>query len=178
MLATHREWINSAGRHGHQMDLSGYDLRDIHNLWDYPLTAIRAVKATFLGLELHKANMQSAILDYSDFRDCRLAKADLRGSSLKGAQLARADLTGANFSPLKFDTPEGHGVRLQRVNLSGASLRYAILRNCDLRDSIMMGVDLSNTILNGCDLRRADLTGANLEGANLDGALIEGALIG
>ena len=177
MLDTHRRWIASAGREGRQMDLSGYDLRDIHNLWDYPLTAIRAVKATFLGLTLERAQIQSATLDYSDFRDCRLARADMRGSSLKDAQLGRADLSGANLGPLKFDTPEGHGVRLQRCNLSGASFRFSNLRNCDLRDSILMGVDLSNTVLTGCDLRRADLTGANLAGSNLTDALTEGAII-
>lgn len=177
MLETHRRWIATAGREGNQMDLSGYDLRDIHNLWDYPLTAIRAVKATFLGLNLERVKMQSATLDYSDFRDCRLGRADLRGSSMKGVHLSRVDLTGANLGPLKFDTPEGHGVRLQRVNLSGASLKFSILKNCDLRDSILMGVDMSNTILTGCDLRRADLTGANLTGSNLEDALTEGAVI-
>ncbi len=177
LLDTHRRWISTAGRDGAQMDLSGYDLRDIHNLWDYPLTAIRAVKATFLGLNLEKAQVQSATLDYSDFRDCRMSRADLRGSSMKGVQMGRADLTGANFGPLKFDTPEGHGVRLQRTNLSGASLKFCILKGCDLRDSILMGVDLSNCILTGCDLRRADLTGANLDGTNLEDAMTEGAVI-
>lgn len=177
MLDTHRRWITTAGREGSQMDLSGYDLRDIHNLWDYPLTAIRAVKATFLGLNLERANMQSAVLDYSDFRDCRLMQADMRGSSMKGVQLSRANLTSANLGPLKFDTPEGHGVRLQRTNLSGASIRFCILKDCDLRDSILMGVDLSNTVLSGCDLRRADLTGANLDGTILEDAQTEGAII-
>lgn len=177
MLDLHRRWINTAGRQGQQMDLSGYDLRDIHNLWDYPLTAIKAVKSTFLGLTLERANIQSAVLDYSDFRDCRLARADLRGSSMKGVHMGRADLSGANLGPLKFDTPEGHGVRLQRTNLSGASIRFCNLKDCDLRDSILMGVDLSNSVLTGCDLRRADLTGAKLDGTNLEDALTEGAII-
>ncbi len=177
MLSVHKRWIATGGKEGHQMDLSGFDLRDIKNLFEYPLTAVRAVKATFLGLHLEKANIQSAILDYSDFRDCTLARADFRGTSLKGAQLTRADLTGVNFGPIKFDTPEGHGVRMQRANLSGASLKFCNLRDCDLRDSILMGIDLSNTNLTGCDLRRADLTGANLSGSNLEDALTQGAII-
>lgn len=177
MLKTHKRWISTAGKDGQQMDLSGFDLREIKNLVDFPLTAVRAVKATFLGLHLEKAQIQSAVLDYSDLRDCNLTRSDFRGTSLKGAQLARADLTSVNFGPLKFDTPEGHGVRMQRTNLSGASLRFCILRDCDLRDSILMGVDLSNTNLSGCDLRRADLTGANLSGSNLEDALTEGAVI-
>ncbi len=129
LLDIHKKWIATAGKTGHQMDLSGFDLRDITDLSDYPMTAMRAVKATFLGLNLEHAKIQSATLDYSDFRDCNLTRTDFRGSSLKGVHLARADLTAANFSALKFDAPEGHGVRLQRVNLSGSSLKFCVMNS-------------------------------------------------
>jgi uncharacterized protein YjbI with pentapeptide repeats len=85
--------------------------------------------------------------------------ADLRGSSFKYARLTRTDLRDANLSPLMFENPDG-SKRTQRINLSGADLRYADLRGADLRDAILMGADLMNADFTGADLRRADLTGA------------------
>src|SRR5690606_13530015 len=136
--------------------------RSIPNLKSYSLTAVRAVGANFLNQDLSGANIQSAIMDKSDFRDCKMKGTDLRGTSLQKALLTRADLTGAKMSPLQFNAADG-GVWMQRVNLSGAHMRYVVLRGADLRDAILMGADLSYAILIDCDLRRADLTGANLE---------------
>jgi uncharacterized protein YjbI with pentapeptide repeats len=171
LLENHKQWIISAGKVGKQLDLSGIDLREIGNLRKYPLTAIKAIRGNFLGQNLREINMQSAILDRSDFRDAQMTRADLRGSSLKHAMLQRADLSDAKLTSLRFDSPDGHGVRLQRMDLSGAYMRFANLSGADLRDCIMMGTDLSAANLSGADLRGADLTGAILTGAVLNGTL-------
>ena len=114
--------------------------------------------------------------DRADFRDCKMIKADLRGSSLKNGMLSRADLSAARLCSLQFTNEDGTA-RLQRVNLSGGNLRYAILRGADLRDAILTGADLSYAILIDCDLRRADLTGALLYNADITGALLTDAVI-
>lgn len=176
LLKEHTTWIATAGKAGNRMDLSGYDMRHVQNLGKYHLTAIKAVSATFLNQDLTGTAMQSAILDRADFRDCTMAKADLRGSSLKNAMMSRADLADAKLGALQFNKEDG-STWLQRVNLSGANLRYAILKGADLRDAIMTGVDLSYAILIDCDLRRADLTGALLYNADLSGCLLTDALI-
>lgn len=176
LLEDHTAWVSSAGKKGNRLDLSSIDMRDVANLSQYPLTAIKAVEAKFMGQNLSGIGMQSAQLDRADFRDCKMTKADLRGSSLKGAMLSRADLSEANLAALQF--PVAGGAHwLQRVNLSGANLRYAVLRGADLRDAIMTGADLTYAILIDCDLRRADLTGALLDNADLSGAQTEEALI-
>ncbi len=176
LLKEHTVWVSTVGRKGRQLDLSGYDLREVIDLRDYPLTAIRAVGANFLNQHLENAELQSAVFDRADFRDCHLEQADLRGSSLKYAEMARANLKGALLCPLQFDRPNGTK-RLQRVDLSGANFRYADLSDTDLRDCILMGVDLTNANLRGADLRRADLTGALLKNASLDGARLDDAVI-
>jgi uncharacterized protein YjbI with pentapeptide repeats len=176
MLKDHTAWIATAGKEGTRLDLSGYDLRQVEDLTQYRFTAVKAVGTNFLHQDLQGVEMQSALLDRSDFRDCKLQKADFRGTSLKQAKLARADLSGANFGPLKFGNPDG-STFLNRVNLSQANLRYAVLNGANLSDALLNEADLSYAILIDCDLRRADLTGALLDGADLSGALLSDAIL-
>ena len=176
MLETHTIWVATAGQDGERLDLSGFDLRGVEDLRQYPLTAIKAVGANFLNQDLRDSQIQSAILDRADMRDCRIMGADLRGSSLKNAMLSRADISDANLAPLKFVNDDG-SEWYQRINLTGANLRYAILKGAILHDAILTGADLSYAILIECDLRRADLRGAFLDGADMSGALTRDALI-
>lgn len=172
LIVAHTQWVNSAGKTGQQLDLSGIDMREVLGLRRYPLTAIKAIAANFLGQDLREIEMQSAKLDRSDFRDCRMMQGDFRGCSMRKAVLARANLAGANLGPLKIETPDNK-TRLIRCDLSGAELRFSNFRDANLQDCILMGADLSNAIFNGCDLRRADLTGAILDGADFRGALTD-----
>jgi uncharacterized protein YjbI with pentapeptide repeats len=105
-----------------------------------------------------------------------MRRADLRGTTLKNAMIARCDMSEANLSPLHFTNEDGTKW-LQRTNLSGSNMRYAVLRGTNLTDAILMGVDLSYAVLIDCDLRRADLTGAILDGTDLSGALTTGAIM-
>ena len=175
LLNEHTAWIKTSGKNGKRLDLSGFDLRDVIDLKSYSLTAIQAVDANFINQNLQDIAMQSGTFDRSDFRDCNLTGADLRGSSFKHAQFARADLRGAVLCPLKFSN--GGGERLQRLDLSGANLRYTDLSECDLRDCILMGADLTGARLHNADLRRADFTGAITEHMILDGARMEDTVI-
>ncbi|MBX2834244.1 MAG: pentapeptide repeat-containing protein [Micavibrio sp.] len=175
LLETHTLWVATFGQKGRQLDLSGYDLRDVADLKRFPLTAIHCVDANFLKQDLSAAELQSGIFDRSDFRDCKMIEADLRGASFKYAQLARADLTGAKMCPLEFERDDKR--YMQRLDMSGANLRYASLSGADMRDAILMGVDLSYADLRNADLRRCDLTGALLKGAKLDGARLDNAAV-
>jgi len=176
LLEEHTLWVATAGRNGRQLDLSGYDLRDVLDLKKFPLTAIQCTNSNFLNQDLRGAELQSGIFDRSDFRDCDMAGADLRGASFKYAQMARVNLSGALMCPLEFKKEVGQST-LQRIDFSGANLRYAHLNGADLRDAILMGVDLTSALLDGCDLRRADLTGAILNGAKLENCRLDGAII-
>lgn len=176
LLEEHMAFIESKGKDGSQLDLSGYDLRDVIDLNRYPLTAIKAMNANFLSQNLEEAEMQGAHFDKSDFRDCGLRGADLRGSTFTYAKFSRADLSYAQLCPLEFKNADGTK-RLQRVDLSGADLRYCNLSYIDLRDCILMGADLSHAILRGADLRRADFTGALMNGTVLEDVQLDDAVI-
>ncbi len=71
------------------------------------------------------------------------------------------DLRGYKFT---------EGINLKGARLAGADLRDAILKRADLR-----GADLRHVNLEGATLTRADLSGANLEGANLHLAILDTA---
>ncbi|MGH1402640.1 MAG: pentapeptide repeat-containing protein [Alphaproteobacteria bacterium] len=175
-LKEHTIWVETVGKQGTRLDLTGYDLRDVQDLRYYHFTAIKAIEASFLNLDLSNLALQSAILDGSDFRDAILQNADLRGCSLKGCKFTRANLRGIQLCPLKFDR-KGNNNKLQRVDLSGSDLRFAQLQNADLRDAILMGVDFSHADLSNADLRRADLTGATINHTIFKNVLLEGAII-
>ncbi len=176
LLDQHKLWIETAGKKGEQLDLSEFDLRNETELSLFPLTAIKAIKSIFLNLDLSRANIQSATLDGSDFRDCYMESADLRGSSFKNVSMMRANLKNSRLSPLLFKNPDG-SKRAQRVNFSGADLRFVNFYDADLRDAIFMDADLTQADLRGADLRRADLTGAKLINTNFDGANLNGTIM-
>ncbi len=176
LLEEHTLWVATAGKAGRQLDLSGYDLRDVIDLRRFPLTAIQCIGGNFLSQDLRSAELQSGTFDRSDFRDCTMIEADLRGSSFKYAQMARVNLTCALLCPLEFKKDDGTST-IQRTDLSGANFRFATLTGADLRDVIMMGVDLTNAILNNCDLRRADLTGAILTNVKLNSCRLDDTII-
>lgn len=166
ILNDHTQWVETVGKFGKQLDLSGYDLRKVENLRSYPLTAIKAIGSNFLGQDLQAAHMQSAKLDRCDFRSCNMKYIDLRGSSLKNALLQRADLTGANMAPLEFNR-ENEDKWHQCVDLSGAKLRYAVFVDVCLHDGKLVDTDLSFATFINCDLRRCDFSGAKLEAVKI-----------
>lgn len=96
----------------------------------------------------------------------------------RGAHLSGADLRGLR---LGFDAPDPGDAawsesvtRLNRANLSGASLRGGWLRHVDGREALWTGADLRSTELAGADFSMSDLTDARLEGAVLEKATFDG----
>lgn len=84
---------------------------------------------------------------------------------MEGVQLAGADLRGA---------------RLRNANLSGADVRGAQLGGADLAYTSLAGAKLGTAHLNqaamlGANLRNADVSRADLSGANLAYAVLKGA---
>ena len=173
LIDQHRIWVESAGQSGRQLDLSDYDLRELDSLKGERLTAIKARRAKFFGMNLYKIQLQSAHLEEADFRRCDLEEADFRGSSLVKAKLSHAQLRKANFSGLMFGT--GTLQRMAPCNLTAAELRYADLRDANLKNISLRNADLSFADLTGADLRDADLTGAIMEGTVLDDIRSDGA---
>ena len=132
------------------------------------------VKTTFVsckgeGVCFREATFQEAIvvhgsaLPKADFRDAKMAKANLRGTVLTAALLDRADLTGADLSDC-----DATGASLERAVLVGGVAIRTQLRNASLRGANLMDVLLSKSQLQG-----ANLSGANLARADLSRALAD-----
>lgn len=166
LLEEHTLWIKTRGKEGRQLDLSRFNLSDVVNLNQYPLTAIRAEHANFLSQNLEGAEMQSAIFNSSDFRDCNLVNADLRASSFRFAKFNRAIMDGIKLCALTFRSGTAHEQK-KICDLTGASLGFVSLKGADLR----------GVILRDADLTSADLSDANLEGADLRGAILKNTLM-
>ena len=86
-----------------------------------------------------------------DLRDVDFEEIDLTGVDLKGV-----DLRGS------FLSREWDGMDLQRVNISGEDLNYAMLEGINFR-----GANLSGICFDSAILTEVDLQGANLQRANL-----------
>jgi|AVFP01.1.fsa_nt_gi uncharacterized protein YjbI with pentapeptide repeats len=173
-VTAHRLWVETAGAEGRQLDLSGVDMRFLRSLDHEKMTAIRAKGTKFFGMTLTAVEMQSAVLEDSDFRNCDMSAADLRGSSLRGCNFSHAILRGMNGTPLLF----GEGAATRRFApclFDETVLRYANLTGAMLKNASFRGADLSYADLREADLRAADFTGAILHETLLDGAQTEGA---
>ena len=175
-ITEHQLWVETSGKDGKQLNLTGYDLRELGTLKTQKLTALRAPYAKFFGMNLYRIELQSAHLEGADFRRCDLDEADFRGTDLQGARFSHATLRGANFLPLLFVA--GATQRFAPTNLSRAIFRYSDLREAHLKSAILKFADLSYANLTGCDLRDCDFTGAKMEGTILDGADTTGANFG
>ena len=71
-------------------------------------------------------------------------------------------------------------IDLERINLEGADLDWAMLAGANLmgtklEKANLKGANLQGANLEGANLRKANLQGANLEGANLEEAIFEEA---
>jgi uncharacterized protein YjbI with pentapeptide repeats len=176
MLDDHVKWLESKGKEGERLDISGFDMRDIEQLRDCTLTAIKAVGTNFVDLDFSKLQIQSGVFDKADFRDCDFSDCDVRGSSFQDARLTRCHFDGANMSPLTFKNKDGSD-RILPVNMSGAVLRYSSMRNAKLAGTRFKGADLSFADFTGADLRKADLTEAKINGALFQDADMEGTIM-
>ena len=62
LIEDHRAWVESAGKSGKQLDLSGVDMRQLKSLKQEKLTAIRADGTKFFGMIYIASNCRAPIL--------------------------------------------------------------------------------------------------------------------
>ncbi len=132
ILAAHRKWVATNREEG-----SRADLREVN---------------------LCKASLLMAYLQWADLQGANLQWAKLQGANLQWGELSLADLLKADL----------RGANLQGANLEGANLPYAELQNADLT-----GSDLEGTSLRRVDLRSTiGLTTEQIESAITDGTTL------
>ena len=172
LVRNHSLWVETAGKDGEQLNLTGYDLSKEKDLYKYPLSIIIAEDCKFTGLDLEGASMQSSTLDKSDFQDCAAHGADFRGSSFKNAVFTRADLSDVDFSVLKVEK-NGKVISAQAVDLSGAKLAHTNLEGTNFKGANLSGADFTHANMRGANLQDCTLDGAIFENADLTGTALE-----
>jgi hypothetical protein len=106
-LASHKEWVESAGTTGKKADLAGAKLE-----------GFELVGVNLRYADLEAANLKEADLLLADLRDACLARANLQEACLVGA-----NLEGANLEEAQLDSAMG----IVPQQLAGANLREALL---------------------------------------------------
>lgn len=101
----------------------------------------------------------------------------LRDEGLIGGQDEVIDLSGADLSGADLRNVNLAGVTMDGADLTNAHLHGATLTGASLSDAILTDADLTGARLGGAVLTSAELSGANLRGAILAGADLAGAKI-
>lgn len=174
LIESHKLWVKSAGQEGEQLDLSNIDLRPLRGLTQEKLTAIKALNAKFFGMNLYKIQIQSGVLNKSDFRNCDMEEADVRASSFEGANFSHASLRTIDASPLVFGA-DTDNKKYVPCSFKGANFKYAVLAGGKFYKANFRDTDLSYADFSNADIREADFRGANLKGAKFENAQTEGA---
>ncbi|MCH9684352.1 MAG: pentapeptide repeat-containing protein [Deltaproteobacteria bacterium] len=98
----------------------------------------RLSTASFVGAQLHKANLRGCDLTRADFRDAVLDGSDLSECALQGAQFYRA-----SAKELKLNKADLSEASMFCVNLMQASFAGATIEGMDLRASNLYGADMA-----------------------------------
>lgn len=148
------------------LDLKGRDLRYA----DF-------TEALMPKVDFRTLNGVSTRLDYANFSDAILFKANMGNVQLKNASVYRAQLQGANLWNAQLQ-----GVFMNLAQLQGSTMYRALLQNADLGKAHLQGVDLSwarmqNVRLHGAQLQGANLLKAQLQGVDFTEVQLQGALL-
>jgi len=121
-LRDHWRWLQSDGKEGIRLDLSGADLSGV----------------TLAGTDLRRAILAGADLTNADFSFSDLSNAVLSDGNLRDTNLRRSKLAGAIFKDAQLYGADLYGADLRAGDLSGARC----LLECQLA-----GTNLSNCAL-------------------------------
>ena len=125
--------------------------------------------ADLSGLNLSYMDLHDADFRDADLRDAKLHGVNLSGSDMTGAIMSRADLRHADMSDTKLCYVNIRGAYLYRANMRDANFRGASLFQADLYRADLRDADLFSANLSRADLSYTILTGANVVGLFLDG---------
>jgi uncharacterized protein YjbI with pentapeptide repeats len=130
-------------------------------------------------VDLDRARLAGAHLDYLGFAGANLTSADLAavdfsGARLQDSDLAEADLTGAVLTGADLASANLAGARLARAHVNNANLSGADFRDADLTRADLSGAGLSGASFAGAKLPLAILEGADLAGLSFAAADLSG----
>ncbi|MBD2342355.1 pentapeptide repeat-containing protein [Calothrix sp. FACHB-156] len=130
---------------------------------------------SFQNLDLSGVNFRKAKLANTDLRAKKLYRTCFQG--VTGLERARVDSRYMDLENPQVQKLLTHGYSetkdLRELNLRGAYLQNADLRQLDFTDTDLTGADLQNADLRGSILVRTQVIGVDFTGANLTGICIQ-----
>ncbi|MBD2163683.1 pentapeptide repeat-containing protein [Calothrix membranacea FACHB-236] len=130
---------------------------------------------SFQNLDLSGVNFRKAKLANTDLRAKKLYRTCFQG--VTGLERARVDSRYMDLENPQVQKLLTHGYSetkdLRDLNLRGAYLQNADLRQLDFTDTDLTGADLQNADLRGSILVRTQVIGVDFTGANLTGICIQ-----
>jgi hypothetical protein len=114
-------------------------------------------------------------LAYANLEGADLRKANLSGAVLTGALLGSTNLTAARLERTKLQGATLWNAKLHGVQLRGASLRGALAMGAKFTGASIMDTDLRETWLCGASLVLAQISNSQMERAKLRGSDFVGA---
>lgn len=164
------------------------------------LNGARIANSAFENANLGGASLINTTAGGANFSGAILARADFTGANAKGALLQGADLSGAIFNNTDFSETRAGQITFLETDLSGVTLKGAMLDNCNflkvnvsgvdfegasLKSSVFLesggkmasfkGADMTNVrFVSQCNFENSDFSGACLNNANLRGSILDG----
>ncbi len=129
------------------------------------------------GIDLKRANLDTANFRNAHLEGTVLAGAALEGAIFHGAHLEGAVLWHARLKGANFWQVHLQGANLWRARMERAALLHARLDDAFLKEADLVQADFSNARLEGAVLNHAHLQGARFLNAALQGADFQFVLI-
>lgn len=126
------------------------------------------------NVDLRHSNLQKAHFTWgswkgSDFWNCKLQHAVIRGNTLRNVILKDASMQEVNAVRARFNNTNLINAIMDNGNFSGATFQNAILRSASLRNANLQNANFHNANLRNSILKDANFKGANFKGADLRG---------
>jgi len=147
LLAAHHEWLESGGKKGRKLVLTGADLSGAD------LNSVALDQACLAHANLSGADLGGAFVSQADLTGANLSGTYLRKTEFSGSRLVGAVLRGAYCVKTEFNRADLTGADLSRIYLAWSYL--------------------SDTVLNGTNFTEADVC-LSLGGKKFDVSRVTG----
>ncbi len=125
-------------------------------------------------LDLRKAWLPGANLEYAQVSGTNLSLADLSQANLSNASFFSAKLVGADLTGTMLENTSFEAADLTGVDLAGRDLRTSIFSRANLTNANLRNTDFTGAALGGSIVAGADLTHANILDAKMGVMTIHG----
>jgi uncharacterized protein YjbI with pentapeptide repeats len=124
--------------------------------------------------EMHKVQMQHAILDKAIINNCKLIECDLSNALMQDVKAKQAQLQGSILAGIEAKGIDFTEAELDElVNLEGANLENAILARVNAERVNFLRVNMAEIDAEFANFKDARLSDVNLRFANLERAILE-----